>query len=157
MSAPSFWSRLARLESADRVLLVESSLALAFSSLAIALLPFRWLAAWLDSVRGDRQSSAAPDEAIRRCRWAVEAAARRLPLRTVCFQKGLALHLMLRRRGVRSVLHYGVGTKPSKQLSAHVWISESGRIILGGEVAANHECLVSFPEPKSRGKPARGS
>jgi hypothetical protein len=63
----------------------------------------------------------------------------------VCFQKGLALHMMLRRRGIASVLHYGVMQNAARGLAAHVWISEGDRLVMGGEVAPDYTELARFP------------
>jgi hypothetical protein len=52
--------------------------------------------------------------------------------------------MMLRRRGMPTLLHYGVG-RAEKKLSAHVWVSLGGEILAGEEEAARHACLVTFP------------
>jgi hypothetical protein len=52
---------------------------------------------------------------------------------------------MLRRRGVASILHYGVGKNPERGLMAHVWITVSGTAVLGGREAPDHACLAEFP------------
>jgi hypothetical protein len=88
------------------------------------------------------------DARIATTRWAVEATARRLPWKTVCFQKGLALHWMLQRREVPSRLHYGV-SQAEEQLRAHVWVSHGDEIIIGGEVAGEFTCLITYPERSS--------
>lgn len=139
--------RLRRLASRDGLVLAEALGALAAASLAIRLLPFRRVAA---AAAGRRVEGAAGDEqAIGRVRWAVEAWGRRVPWRAVCFQKGLAVHWMLRRRGIASLLHYGVGRVESDRLAAHVWVSVSGRDVIGGEEAARFACLATFPDANS--------
>lgn len=135
-----------RLSWFQRVLLAEALATLAASSLAIKLAPFRRVVqAAASSERpaaGDERRQA---EIVKQARWAVGAWADRVPWKAVCFQRGLALHLMLRRRGVPSVLHYGVAQIPERGLSAHVWISSRGQIVLGGEEADRFACLASFP------------
>jgi hypothetical protein len=135
------------------LLFVEAALALTLSSIAIAVLPFARLARWLS--QGDLRAVCGTNDAqtaIRRGRWAVEAAARRLPWKTVCFQKGLAYHLMMRRRGIPTVLHYGVGRDLEEGLRAHVWVSHAGIPCIGGEVAAEFVCLATYPpEPQLQG------
>jgi hypothetical protein len=56
---------------------------------------------------------------------------------------------MLRRRGLPSILHYGVGRGPESRLRAHVWVSLEGETLLGGEVAEQFACLATFP-PSAR-------
>jgi hypothetical protein len=138
--------RLKEIAWQDRVLLLEAAGALLVASLAIRLLPFRRLA--------DRLAEAAPQPGARserslaeigRARWAVEACARRLPWRIVCFQKGLALHRILHRRGVATTLHYGVAQSHERGLTAHVWVTYQGEPVIGGEEAIGYTCLATFP------------
>ncbi|HEY0444965.1 MAG TPA: lasso peptide biosynthesis B2 protein [Allosphingosinicella sp.] len=137
-----------RLSWFQRALLAEALATLAAASLAIRLAPFRRVVQAAGSserrASGDERHHA---ETIKQCRWAVGAWADRVPWRAVCFQRGLALHLMLRRRRVPSVLHYGVAQTSERGLSAHVWISSRGQIVLGGEEAGGFACLASFPAP----------
>ena len=78
-------------------------------------------------------------------RWAVLAAARRAPWRTVCFDRGFAAHLMLRRREIPSWLCYGARSDGSEGVSAHVWVRSGGRIIVGGEGSERFAVLAVFP------------
>lgn len=141
---PATGGALARwlaLTPADRMLLAEAALLVGAASVAIRLLPFRSIAriAGRPAVgeRGD------PDLA-RRVAWAVAAAARRSPLRSRCFDQGLAAQLLLRRRGVASVMHYGVA-RTDGELKAHVWVTADGEDVVGGRVAVDHTELARFP------------
>ena len=123
-------------------MLAEALAALALASLAIALLPFRRVAAAASAPV--RKTAPADAEIIRRVRSAVKAWASRVPWRAVCFQKGLALHWMLRRRGIRSVLLYGARSD-GDGLAAHVWVDVDGETVIGGDEAPNFACLARFP------------
>ena len=140
--------RLRRLGRAEWLLLAEALATLALSSAAIRLLPFRKVAAMAGK---DGKAAAAPDASaqIVRVRWAVDAWARRVPWRTVCFQRGLTAHLMLRRRGYGSRLHYGVAQSPEEGLSAHVWVTLEGRDVTGGDEAEKFARVATFPSPKA--------
>lgn len=142
MAVPASRSRLARLGPSEWPLLAEALATLALASLAIAVLPFRKVAA-AASARG-RWPLQARADAVARARWAVEAWSRRVPWRTVCFQRGLALHWMLRRRGIGSVLLYGA-RRDGEGLAAHVWVDVDGETVIGGEEAAGFACLARFP------------
>ncbi|MEA3030101.1 MAG: hypothetical protein QOG13_1426 [Sphingomonadales bacterium] len=144
MSLPPRLPRLHRLSARDWLLAGEALAELVRASLAVALLPFRRVAAAASAapVRPNRRPA---DDLPRRVRWAVEAWGRRVPWRAVCFQRGLAAHRMLRRRGYKSILHYGVAQQETKGLSAHVWVSLDGRPVIGGEEAPNFTCLARFP------------
>lgn len=138
--------RFARLDWSNRLLLAEALATLALASLAIRLAPFRRVA----KLAGSSPRPIGPDggadiRTLRQVRWAVQAWADRVPWRAVCFQRGLALHLMLRRRGIASTLHYGVARGGPKGLRAHVWISSAGRPVLGVEEADGFACVATFP------------
>ena len=138
--------RLARLGRRDRLLLLEASLTLAFASAAIRLLPFRKVAAMAGRKPAQRRLAAAEAAAAAaRIRWAVNAWGRRVPWRAVCFQRGLAAHLMLRRRGLPSLLHYGAAREGAEGLSAHVWVTLEGCDVTGGAESGRFVHLATFP------------
>lgn len=136
-------ARFARLPWSDRLLLVEALSTLAVASLAIRVMPFRRIAAY--AARAPRGQGEAD---VARLRWAVQACRRRVRWRAVCFQSGLALHAMLRRRGVPSVLHYGIAKDSDAEIKAHVWLSVGGDVVLGGAEATGYTCVASFPPQK---------
>src|ERR1700684_23776 len=140
--------RLDRLSRSDWLLLAEALPTLAWASLAIAFLPFRRVAA-AASLPG---RTAAPRDlaAARKIAWAVNAWGRRVPWRAVCFQRGLAVHRMLRRRGFSFVLQYRVAPPEADALKAHVWICLDGRPVIGGEEAPGFTCLATFPPESDR-------
>ena len=141
MSAPAARSP-SRRTLAGWLLLAEALAALALASLAIAVLPFRKVAG-AASARGRRTRRDDP-EMVRRVRGAIQGWGRRVPWKAVCFQRGLALHWMLRRRGIRSVLLYGVRQREDG-LAAHVWVDVDGKTVIGGEEAPGFACLARFP------------
>jgi hypothetical protein len=142
--ARTLLSRLGRLDRANRRLLAEALPALVLASLSIRLVPFRRLAARASRRPG---AGAAADEAfLRKLRWAVDSWGKRVPWRALCFERGLAVHAMLRRRGVPSVLHYGVA-REGEGVAAHVWVTVGARPVIGGEEAPRFTCLARFPEP----------
>lgn len=130
-----------RLGTADYALLAEALATLALASLAIRFVPFRTLTARVS--RPPRRARRAAE--LRRLRWAVEAAARRVPWKAVCFQRALCLQAMLRRRGVPSVMHYGIAKEPGNALKAHVWLSVDGETVIGGADAHRFACVATFP------------
>lgn len=115
------------------------------ASLAIRLLPFRKVVSAATRGAERDEGSAASQDEIARIRWAVEACARRLPWKVVCFQKGVAMQTLLRRRGIATSLHYGVAQDQERGLSAHVWVTHGGEAIIGGDRAPEYTCLATFP------------
>lgn len=145
MSLASDWRRLGAIAGRDRLLLMEAAAILTAASLAIRLLPFRQVVGAV--ARGLDAKAAQPGGSgeIDRARWAIEACARRLPWKIVCFQKGLAMQALLRRRGIATALHYGVAQDAERGLSAHVWVTHGGQAIIGGDRAPDYTCLATFP------------
>src|SRR5687767_1530461 len=136
--------RFARLSWRRQMLLVEALAAIIIASLAIRLLPFE------RSVRlGSRAVSAtdhpAEPDILNDIRWSVKAVAARVPWRAMCFQQGVALQWMLRRRGIDARLHYGVGKEGAGSLLAHVWVSAGGGIVIGGEDAPAVRAVAVYP------------
>ena len=81
-----------------------------------------------------------------RCAWAVAVAAKRSPLRALCFERGLAAQIMLRRRGIDATLFYGLRPEADNvALKGHVWVIADKFGITGTEVSAGYRAMVSFP------------
>jgi hypothetical protein len=79
------------------------------------------------------------------CVWAIEAAARRLPWRTMCIEKGLAAQRLLRRSGVDAVLHYGARHNDDEgRLEAHVWVTVDGKTIIGDQSPLHFTELATY-------------
>ena len=117
---------------------------LSYAWIVIRTLPFRKVMAL---VREPHPSRPVRDEdQVAVSLWAVRAVSRRLPWRSVCFDRAIALHLMLRRRSIPSTLHYGV-RMGNEDLAAHVWLSTDGRAILGAREAEGFTCLATYPPP----------
>ena len=124
----------------------EAACALTVAWLAIRILPFRRLMQTTQIGRAPVERSLAErsDVAVA-VRRAVKRAARRLPWSIVCFPEAMAAHWMLRRRGADSRLHYGLRSSDEK-LSAHVWVTLGGEIVIGEERDNAHRCVAVFPQ-----------
>jgi hypothetical protein len=114
------------------------------ASVAIRFLPFRRVAK-LAERPPFRESQAVRLRQTQQVAWAIRACATRVPWRAVCFQQGLAAHFMLRRRQVPSILHYGITQSAERGLEAHVWVTNEGQVVIGGEEAARFNCVATFP------------
>lgn len=71
---------------------------------------------------------------------------RHLPLKTTCFQRALAAHLMLRRRAVGTTLYYGAVLSPDRGLTGHVWLRDGLEFVVGEEAAKGHRQLACYPD-----------
>lgn len=143
---------LTRLSGGRRALLLEATVWLALARLTLVLFPFRTVAARLGevcqpavAVERIRQFAGAPadDEAARAVGWAVLFMADRVPFRAVCLQQGVAAKMMLRRRGIRSALHFGVAPA-GNGLKAHAWLDTAGAKVTGYPVGSEFTELASF-------------
>ena len=150
-----FW----RLSWQDRLLLLEAVLWLAIAGFCIAVLPFRHVGV-LAARPIDLHRPKLPHQdrlnKIRRIRWAIISAGARVPWRALCFQQALAAQLMLRRRGVPSVLYYGAAQDDRSGLLTHVWVRHGDVDVVGGEIANHFAVLATFP-PKNSGIPLENS
>jgi hypothetical protein len=124
---------------------MEAVVWLAIGKLAIALLPFRQVGRLAASpiYRPEPSHQIRPDR-VGRIRWAVLSATARVPWRAMCFQQALAAQLMLRRRGISSVLYYGVAQDDEIGLHAHVWVRAGELDVIGGERAGRFAVLATF-------------
>ncbi len=124
---------------ANRLLVLEAMAALLPAALAVRFMPF---ARVMEAGRPVRWRRGAVDP--RRLARMVEIARRKVPWRAKCFESALCLRAMLRRRGVASTLHYGIGAEEDGALNAHVWLSVGGDVLIGGENVAQFACVATF-------------
>ena len=148
MGADRLVKRFLKLDWRRRLLLAEALGAVAAASLAVRFLPFRRaVRAGSRRLAGKRPEGRTWNDS----RWSVVAVAHNVPWRALCFQQGLALQWMLRRRGIDARLHYGIGYAddgaplPDRDLAAHVWIVVDDEIVLGAESAAGFKSVAVYP------------
>jgi Transglutaminase-like superfamily len=146
-----------RLPRRDQLLLLEATLWMAVAGFGIVVLPFRHLGLLAARpIRRPEPKHQARALTVRRIRWAIVTASRRLPWDALCFQQGLAAQLMLRRRGIPSVLYYGAVSDDRHGLSAHVWVRDGDVDVIGGDSAYRYAMLATFPPQNAEtscGKP----
>lgn len=132
--------RIYRMTRERRRSLLWAWIVLTIASAAVALLPFRTAIRFGTTSIGPRGRS--PQDWI----CAIESAARYMPWRTMCIEKGLAVQRLLRSSGVDARLHYGARHAPKTgKLEAHVWVTVAGEVIFGGEEAAAYAELARYP------------
>jgi len=65
--------------------------------------------------------------------------------RTLCFEQAIAAKLMLRRRGFKSIIYFGIYKNPVTQnIEAHAWVNVNGFIITGGRNLNLYSVVSSF-------------
>lgn len=136
---------LLALSARDRRLLAEACLRLLAAAAGLRLLPFARLMSTIDARPGAR---VAPDVAlVARVRWAVERAARHLPLPLTCLPQALAAAWMLQARGFAPRMLYGVAPRVGQPegFEAHAWVELDGTPVVGHRVAHRFTLLATFP------------
>ena len=136
-----------------RALLAEAAVLLLLARVALRLCRS---SAWRD---GSAVSSCLPIRACGRRRhkvpplmspspgeigWAVTRASRHVPFRAVCLPQAIAARMMLARRGIASVLHFGAAKGCDKPIDAHAWLDAAGVEVTGFPVGAEFAEIACF-------------
>ncbi len=137
-----------RLPQRDKRVFLEATICLCRAHLLL-LAPFRRVAPLIGRAEpAVNQSTIAltPDERVvaLAIRNALARAARVLPWRSSCLACAIGGSLMLRRRGMPSVLHLGVQSDPRSDLSAHAWLRCGEIDIVGTEIASEFTPVAAF-------------
>lgn len=129
----------------DWLLVVEALALLAFFRVCLAVVPVRRIIRTMThgpgGVEGERKDlfgggrSMEDHDVARWVGWGVHAAARHSVVRFVCFPQTLTGYTLLRWRGVKSTIVYGVARSPEGDLQAHTWLMMGDRIVTGGDEA----------------------
>jgi len=131
--------RFSQLHPTDRTLTYEAAMFLWMARLWLALVPFRKVAERL----GKSYPAAAPknllgstseieDMVARSVGDAVIRASKNVPYKSVCIQQAVAAKMMLGRRGIPSVMHFGVGrTVDEREMCAHAWLATANVEVTG--------------------------
>jgi hypothetical protein len=126
-------STFALLAPGQRFLVVEAMFSLAIARVWLVAVPFRRVAQRLGephqpgskSAESDATLLASEELAARSVGTAVRRAAANAPFRAVCIQQAVAAKLMLKRRSIPSVLHFGVAKSEAvgEPFRAHAWLN----------------------------------
>jgi len=132
------------------LIVAEAMIALTLARAATAA-PFRWRMAREAAVAGPPLDLARlPDDPrARSVSRLLARAERRLPWKTTCLVAALAARAMLRRRGMDSVLRFGVRRGADGRLGAHAWLEAGGGIVCGGPEAEGFAPLAGFARKRS--------
>jgi hypothetical protein len=136
-SAPRRLAGLVRRSWPRRGLVAEACLAVALAEARLKLFPLK-RQGLKDLVPPTPSSSVAqaaarPDDrqAALDVGWAVTRVAAYFPESAMCLAQALAARTMLRRRGIASLLHLGVGRSREAPFEAHAWLEAAGVEVTG--------------------------
>lgn len=123
----------------ERGLLLQTAVVVAFSRVALYVVPFVRLKDYL--ARRAKNHSIRPDVSVERLVWAVRTTAMYIP-RASCLTQVLAGKYQLQRFGHSSRVHIGVASENGKFL-AHAWLECEGETVLGGGIADRYAHLIA--------------
>ncbi len=136
-----------------RWLLIEAAMWLMLARIALLAIPFPTLARRLGVfvpptdervTLARREASARDTQLAEEIGWATVRAARHVPFRAVCLPQAMAARIMLRRRGIASVLHFGAAKGKDKPIDAHAWLDAAGIEVTGYPVARQFAEIAWF-------------
>ena len=145
--------RFRQIDNRRRALLVEAVAGLLAARLALIFVPFPRLAGRIGTVVPPTDPRAAQAKALMTDRetllaedigWAVTRAARYVPFDAVCLPQAMAARVMLRRRGVASVMHFGAARGDNSPLDTHAWLDAAGVEVTGYPVAKGFAEIACF-------------
>jgi len=145
--------RFAQVGNRRRALVVEAVVCLWLARLGLIFVPFPKLARRLgtfvppsDPRALPARAASAPEHAriAQEIGWAVTRSARYLPFSAVCLPQAMAARVMLKRRGVASVMHFGAAKGAGKPLDAHAWLDAAGVEVTGYPVANKFAEIACF-------------
>lgn len=106
-----------------------AALALVVADLFVRVVPFRLIAR---RIEGPLRRQRSDVNAVRRVKWAIDAAHRRLPWNVPCLATAIAANRLLARRDIPSELWLGVKTSEASPIDAHAWLVADGCVVTGG-------------------------
>jgi hypothetical protein len=145
--------RFEQIDNRRRMLLPEAVAYLLAARLALIFIPFPRLARRLGSFVPPSDPRAAAGRSVMAAEqtqtaaeigWAVTRAARYVPFKAVCLPQAMAAQVMLKRRGVKSVMHFGAAKGTDKPLDAHAWLDAAGVEVTGYPVAEGFAEIACF-------------
>lgn len=129
------------------LLRVETALALVLARGMVFHLPLRWIRRLFTGAGiadDDAHQSESAQCRARQVAHRVNHIGTRLPWRSTCLVRAVALKILLARRGIPGgIVRFGV-RKTAGRLEAHAWVLRAGEPLIGGESAQSYAPLADF-------------
>jgi hypothetical protein len=132
-----------KLKTIQRRYLREAVLMLALARFAVHFVPASHIFSWANH-RPRRIKRFAIGE-VDWVAWAVERIGNKPWMSALCLPRALAVHAMLRRRGIASRLCLGVA-RDGQKLIAHAWVETGHTTVILGPTFAHFTRLAQFGE-----------
>ncbi|MBI1202388.1 MAG: lasso peptide biosynthesis B2 protein [Rhodopseudomonas sp.] len=145
--------RFTQVDGRRRLLVIEAIIWLWLARTALRLVPFPRLAQRLGTfatpevARATAAKNPRSSDDVRVASdigWAVTRAARHVPFAAVCLPQAMAARVMLKRRGVASILHFGAAKAKDQTLDTHAWLDAAGIEVTGYPVAKSFTEIACY-------------
>jgi len=133
-----------KLKNKDKKVFLEALFYSAKSRFMVKFVPFRKIA----PILGKEQEDISVNEdnytaEIKRISKAVKTVSRNTPWESKCLVQALTAKYMLKKRGIKSTVYFGVAKDEEKDIKAHAWI-KSNDIILTGKTGMDNYNVISI-------------
>lgn len=121
-SPKSLWLKtFFRLDKRQKGLLIEAVICLFLAKLLISVSSFKWLSSRRILKPGEHTEVATAG--LRAIAVAIHRANKLAYWKNVCFVSSCAARMMLSRRNIHSVMHFGLRFKDASSMEAHAWLT----------------------------------
>jgi len=131
--------------SSEKMLLIETTIYLTLSQVAVHCVPFKQTALLLGEHMISSPNDLSESDVViaRHVASAVNTMAMHMPWKSKCLARAISAKLMLKRRKIPCTLYLGVAKNGGKELAAHAWL-RGGGIILTGRGGMKDFTIVSY-------------
>jgi hypothetical protein len=143
--------RYRRLKYHEFVIFVEAWLALHWSKVLILFFPFQKIAGRLGHPQKETPAEELNDTEVVLSAIATARAARYALYRTQCFDKSLAVMILLKRRKIPATIYFGL-KRDTGFLQAHAWLRCGNKIITGGLGQSQYAPVAWFGSGIEKGR-----
>lgn len=143
-----FLFEFVRMPIKQMMLMLEAIFYLLLAQLALRCLPFKCVEFYLN-LRPKQPGATVEEKEHHRnsVQWSIGRVGLLLPVKAVCFSRGIAAQAMLRRRRVGATLYYGAMTNADTgELQSHVWVKVGEDAVTGCLAAAGYKIIAQYPE-----------
>jgi hypothetical protein len=124
-------------------LFIKSSLFVGIIRLSLWIVPYRVLIKCLSKLSSSKSFNQSDDwKLIKEISHSVRICAEYVPFAS-CLTQALAVQTLLRLKGQKSTLKFGVDKEESGKLIAHAWVEIDDKIIIGGTSDINRYSVLT--------------
>jgi hypothetical protein len=134
-----------RLAFRDYMLFAEAWCLLALARMMLVFVPFKKIVPLMRYKRITEMPNDKRSFILTRIQIAIARACVRSPWRTMCFEQALAAKMMTRRRGLPSVIYFGVKKEADNdKIQAHAWLKSGEFVVTGWQRMNSYRVVAEF-------------